>query len=395
MYPRRFGSSPNEENRGGSDFQPNLKDRIVLEIGLLPRKNACPLCSTFTEELLLLRKTCQRRSTMTKLPIAKILTVVCFTLALSIAAQAQATRTWVSGVGDDMNPCSRTAPCKTWAGAFSKTAINGEIDALDPGGYGTLNITKSITLDGTFGAGFGSTLSGATTGFTVNITNTVNDPLKTVRLRNLSITGHGLSGSVGTRIGINGVRVSSTTAANTVVYIENSLITDFTNRGISFEAINGGRLFVTDTTVRNCGASGIVVLPASGSTLIAAALDNVRILGNGSSGLVADNGSRVSISNSLISGNVNGLVAEATAGTAELNVHNCIVNHNTTGVLSGPGAVVIRLNDSSVQNNGTGVNVSSGTVVTYGNNRINGNPVSDVTGLLSSAGGPTSLLGTK
>ncbi len=63
-------------------------------------------------------------------------------------AQAQATRTWVSGVGDDVNPCSRTAPCKTFAGAISKTAAGGEINILDPGGYGAVTITKSITIDG-------------------------------------------------------------------------------------------------------------------------------------------------------------------------------------------------------------------------------------------------------
>ena len=332
---------------------------------------------------------------MSKFHLIKILTTLSFTLALCTAAQAQASRTWVSGVGDDMNPCSRTAPCKTWAGAFSKTAINGEIDALDPGGYGALTVTKSITIEGTNGAGFGSTLASSVNGFIISIGVTANDPLRTVRLRNLSIDGTGLSGSIGTRTGVNGVRVASTTAANTVVYVENSIITDFTNRGISFEANSGGKLYVTDTTIRNCGASGVVVLPASGSTLISASLDNVRILGNGSSGLVADNGSRVSISNSMINGNVNGLVAEASAGTAELNVSNCIINHNTTGVLSGPGTVVIRLSDSSAQNNGTGVNVSSGIVVTYGNNRINGNTVADVTGLLTAAGGPTNLLGTK
>ncbi|HYP49581.1 MAG TPA: hypothetical protein VEQ34_01475, partial [Pyrinomonadaceae bacterium] len=61
--------------------------------------------------------------------------------------QAQATRTWVSGVGDDVNPCSRTAPCKTFAGAISKTAKGGQISILDPGGFGTLTITKSITVD--------------------------------------------------------------------------------------------------------------------------------------------------------------------------------------------------------------------------------------------------------
>src|SRR4029453_5699115 len=66
-------------------------------------------------------------------------------LAVPSAASGEAARTWVSGVGDDANPCSRTAPCKTWAGAISKTAACGEIDALDPGGFGAVTITKRIT----------------------------------------------------------------------------------------------------------------------------------------------------------------------------------------------------------------------------------------------------------
>src|SRR6201991_2032037 len=70
-----------------------------------------------------------------------------FTLVLCSVVQAQATRTWVSGVGDDANPCSRTAPCKTFAGTISKTAAGGESDCLDPGGFGTVTITKSITID--------------------------------------------------------------------------------------------------------------------------------------------------------------------------------------------------------------------------------------------------------
>src|SRR5262245_35714365 len=107
-------------------------------------------------------------------------------LCLSFA-HAQATRTWVSGVGDDANPCSRTAPCKTFAGAISKTAINGEIDALDPGGFGAVTITKSITIDGSYGSGFGSILASGTNGIVINIPVSANDPLRVVRLRNLSI----------------------------------------------------------------------------------------------------------------------------------------------------------------------------------------------------------------
>src|SRR6202008_3870633 len=75
-------------------------------------------------------------------------TAMLFGLCFATPASAQATRTWISGVGDDVNPCSRTAPCKTFAGAISKTAPGGEIDVLDPGGFGAVTITKSITLDG-------------------------------------------------------------------------------------------------------------------------------------------------------------------------------------------------------------------------------------------------------
>src|SRR5438874_9527838 len=92
----------------------------------------------------------------------KVCAIAIFTLAMATLAHAQATRTWVSGVGDDVNPCSRTAPCKTFSGAFSKTAAGGEIDTLDPAGFGTVTITKSITIDCT--AGWGSLLASGVNG---------------------------------------------------------------------------------------------------------------------------------------------------------------------------------------------------------------------------------------
>src|ERR1700740_55303 len=94
------------------------------------------------------------------------ITAMLFGLCFATPANAQATRTWISGVGDDVNPCSRTAPCKTWAGAIAKTTAGGEIDALDPGGFGGLNITKSITLDGGNGI-VASALVAGTNGFNV------------------------------------------------------------------------------------------------------------------------------------------------------------------------------------------------------------------------------------
>ena len=163
---------------------------------------------------------------------------------VSLVAQAQAPRTWVSGVGDDVNPCSRTAPCKTFAGAIAKTAVGGEINTLDSGGFGALIISKSITIDGT--AGLAGILAAGTTGFTINIT-APTDTAKTVRLRGLSING------VGT--GINGINV----VAAAFVSIEDCVIDGFTANGINVET---GKVFLRNTTIRNNKTAGITVGPA-------------------------------------------------------------------------------------------------------------------------------------
>src|ERR687895_537754 len=110
-------------------------------------------------------------------------------LALPSTAFGQATRTWVSGVGNDENPCSRTAPCKTFAGAISKTANHGEISVLDPGGFGAVTITKNITIDGGTGAGWASILAAGTNGVVVNDSQSATPNTIVVTLRNLSIQG--------------------------------------------------------------------------------------------------------------------------------------------------------------------------------------------------------------
>ena len=112
--------------------------------------------------------------------------IAMFFIAMTSQAQAQATRTWVSGVGDDANPCSRTAPCKTFPGAYSRTAVGGEIDALDPGGFGTITISKSITIDGGGGdAGqVASILASSTNAVVINGAAGDN-----IILRNLDING--------------------------------------------------------------------------------------------------------------------------------------------------------------------------------------------------------------
>src|SRR4249920_781733 len=127
-----------------------------------------------------------------KVRILLTATASCLLLGLTASlASAQASRTWVSGVGDDANPCSRTAPCKTFAGAISKTAAGGEISVLDPGGFGTVTITKSITISG---VGENASILGSTTNG-ININAGVND---VVTLHNIQINGF-TNGLIGIR----------------------------------------------------------------------------------------------------------------------------------------------------------------------------------------------------
>ena len=169
--------------------------------------------------------------------------------AFSAIANAQATRTWVSGVGDDVNPCSRTAPCKTFAGAISKTATNGEISCLDPGGFGAVTITKSITIDCEDTQG--SILASGTTGVTMNGVG-IN-----VRLRGLSING--------SSTGTNAIRVLNN--GNSRLTLEEVIIDGFTTHGISLEN-NGGtmKLIVKDSSIRNVTNNGINTFLTGGGT---------------------------------------------------------------------------------------------------------------------------------
>ena len=293
----------------------------------------------------------------------------------SASANAQATRTWVSGVGDDVNPCSRTAPCKTFAGAISKTAKDGEISVLDPGGFGQVTITKSITINGTPGAGYGSILvTAAGTGVIINITDP-NDIRRQVRLNWLDINGASTAA--------NGIRILNTGLANSVVIVENSVIDGMTTRGISDERASGGKLFVNNTMIRNIGQSGIVTLPSSGSTKIDSLISNSQVKNAAGAGVAINNGGKSMIVNSAFSGGNIGIDAEG-AGT-EVTADHVTVSSNNTGFFTGSGGV-IRLSNSNVSFNTTGVN---GTVNSFTNNQF----VSSPGGTITPIGSPTNATG--
>jgi hypothetical protein len=302
-----------------------------------------------------------------------LLALAAFTLALSAVAQAQATRTWVSGVGDDVNPCSRTAPCKTYAGAISKTAKDGEISTLDPGGFGAVTITKSITINGGGqGQGYGSILATATTGVIINITD-VNDLRKTVRLNWLDING-----ATSSNPGLSGIRVLSAA----VVHVENTTIDAFRSaaagfgHGIHVNVATTTQLNVRNTTIRNCLNDGIRMETSSGQVL--ASITKSKFDSN-TNGINAVNGVAAMIADCEISNNSTaGIDVGHTTIASLVNIEGCRIAFSSRGVELSTASSEIRLSNNFIVQNSTGINVIAGTARTSGNNRVIGNttPVS-------------------
>jgi hypothetical protein len=286
-----------------------------------------------------------------------ILAIAIFTLAFASFAQAQAPRTWVSGVGDDANPCSRTAPCKTFAGAISKTAAVGEISVLDPGGFGAVTITKSITLngEGTLAGIQNSTFNG----IIINAQATDN-----IILRNLSINA--------TSNGLDGIRIL---AAKTVT-IENCTIAGQSN-GIDIAAGAAIHVILNNSQIKNCAGSGILSDTSAGTakvTIKNSTISNCLI------GIDAKRNSRLAMIDSTLATNGTGLIVEGTGGTSTAMLEHCQVSNNTgvaiqAGSASATNTSVVRISNNIINNNsGAAFSLQmNGSVETFVNNKVVGN----------------------
>ena len=293
--------------------------------------------------------------------------IASFAILYASPAQAQATRTWVSGVGDDVNPCSRTAPCKTFPGAISKTAAGGEIDALDPGGYGTVTITKAITIDGGRGnvGQVASILAGTgTPGVTVNA-----GASDKVTLRNLDING--------VNVGANGINVLAASSLT----VENVNIGNFTTAGINFQPSAHANLFVLKSSLQNCVGGGIISSTTSGLNRLN--ISNANITQSGVAITVGANTDAVVYNSSILNNGGGGVLANAS--TSQVNIAlSTISNNQAFGVHSTSNAIV-RMSQSSVTfNNGIGLLADGGgQILTWSNNWVAGN---------SPDGGPTGTI---
>jgi hypothetical protein len=285
--------------------------------------------------------------------------------AISAPAQAQATRTWVSGTGNDADPCSRTAPCKTFAGAISKTAVNGIINCIDSGAYGALTITKSIAID--CHDVFASILTNqdGPLGIVINIAaGDPKDPWRTVRLRNIDIAGVGTANT--------GVSILSAAA----VILEDMEITGFIKQGISDTRSEGNTMLtVRNSVVANNAGTGI----SAGAQMNTLVLDNVQSNRN-ALGLALAKTNTATITRSVFSNNTTAGVIVDPGG--QFMMDSSVVSFNLTGISANGGAVAF--GNSDVAFNSTAI---SGATTSFGNNRIFGNAAP---GMAPAPAGPSS-----
>jgi hypothetical protein len=280
--------------------------------------------------------------------VLSAIAVLAILIAAAVPANAQATRTWVSGVGDDANPCSRTAPCKTFAGAISKTAAGGEINVLDPGGFGGVTITKSITISSEgFEAGV---LVSGTNAITINAA-----PTDVVVLRGLDIEGLGTS--------LAGIKV----LAAGVVHVENCTINHFTQNGIEFvptsAAASTSQLHVFNTIVRNTTGTGGGIHIKPGTNVTATGnIENTQ-LRNNSVGLRVEDNSTVSAKNTTAANSAgSGFIAASNTGAVvNMNLDGCIATGNLNGIKADLNAnVTVRIARCTIAGNTNGLVTTSG-----------------------------------
>ena len=289
-------------------------------------------------------------------------------------AHAQATRTWVSGVGDDVNPCSRTAPCKTFAGAISKTAPGGEINCLDPGGFGGVTINKSLSIVCEYTEGGVLSAGAGVNGIVVNAG--VNDH---IYLRGLDLHGAGSAQ--------NGIRL----IAGGVLTIEDTIVRSYgasNGLGISFQPSGATILNMNNVTVENNGSAGtgggILIQPTGVGGSARVTLSNVRVLSNSNNGIRIDstgntsgNGILISIDHSTFNGNTTGMSIISPGGTNPMSImltDSNISNNSGTALNANGIGITMRVGNTTITNNATGLTIAGGaTVNSFGTNRVFGN----------------------
>jgi hypothetical protein len=304
--------------------------------------------------------------------MAKIVSSTCLAIAVALcsqAAQAQSARTFVSAArGDDANPCnSIAAPCRTFQAAHDKTLSDGEVTVLDPGGYGSLIITRSINIIND-GAGEASVLvSGGAVGILVNA-----PPAGYVNLRGITVQGIGFGGGRGI-------------AFNTgfALTIENCVVRNHTDVGIDLRPAGNNHFAILNTLVAdNGGRAGIYIQTCCAGT-VTAQFDRIQLYNNSHKGLEVNGGASPAganisavvtdsvAANNLATDNLNGgaFAVHTVNAATTLTVVRSVIHGNGLG-LNASGASILRIGQSALTRNARSW---IGNVQSYVDNYIDGN----------------------
>jgi hypothetical protein len=297
---------------------------------------------------------------------AALIGLALFSTLASAPAQAQATRTWISGVGDDANPCSRTAPCKTFPGAISKTAAGGEINCLDPGGFGAVTITKSISLVCDFTEG-GVLVSGTN----AIIVNAPAGSIVTLKGLDIECLGTGLNGiemlGVGVTLHVHKTQIRNCRGTNGILIAPSS----------GLAKVSVADSYITDNG-NGVSNAGILIRPTGGASANVA-LTRVHLEANTNGIFFTDQGgsgaSNLAVKDSYITNNSsNGIAVVSTTNNFVAMVSNTLVSFNVgVGVAASGAKATVLLGGSTISGNVTGVSNSGSTFQSFKNNEIAGN----------------------
>jgi hypothetical protein len=279
----------------------------------------------------------------------------------AVSAQAQSPRTFVSAAGSDSNPCSFAAPCRHFQAAVNATTVGGEVDALDPAGYGPITITQAITIEGQGWSYIAPPAGG--NGITINAVS-----------GNVAIHGVSLNG-----VGITGTTVGILFQSGGGLNVRDSSIRNFSDDGIKFvpTASNPIQLFVSNTLVSDNGNIGIDIF-ATGSGTTNGFLDHVQIENNADIGLNVETASEttnVTVGDSVIASDGIGIFALSTGTPVNVMVRNSTIANNSSNGLEASGfGVTVRVTRSTITGNSTAwTTPNSSVVLSYGDNNIDGN----------------------
>jgi Right handed beta helix region len=280
----------------------------------------------------------------------------------AVSAQAQSPRTFVSAAGSDSNPCSFAAPCRHFQAAVNATSLGGEVDALDPAGYGPIIISQAITIEGQGWSYIAPPAGG--NGITINAVS------GNVTIHGVSLNGVGISGTT------NGIQFNSGAS----LIIVGCVVRNFTNEGIYFSPGASSTLRISDTLLDNNTDAGIYLVQ-NGAGAVAAAFERVEA-SNNHNGIVIQGANvaapmlNVTIVDSVAANNANagiGAVAATSTAPVTLMVLRSAAADNNVGILAQGSNAVLLVGQSAVTGNANGWATLGGTVQSYGDNKIDGN----------------------